>query len=131
MPIGSETCRIFFNLYYQGMSVLITERDFYDLAWAYLERAHADNVRHVEMFFDPQGHTSRGIPFATVIEGLHRAIVDAGRKLGVEASLIMCFLRHLDEADAEKTLNSALASMRAPNPASSRHQPRRDGAEST
>ena len=99
----------FLNLYYQGMSVLITEQDFYDLAWAYLERAHADNVRHVEMFFDPQGHTSRGIPFATVIEGLHRAIVDAGRKLGVQASLIMCFLRHLDEADAEKTLDSALA----------------------
>jgi adenosine deaminase len=87
---------------------LITEQDFYDLAWAYLERAHADNVRHVEMFFDPQGHTSRGIPFATVIEGLHRAIGDAGRKLGVQASLIMCFLRHLDEADAERTLDSAL-----------------------
>ena len=99
----------FLNLYYQGMSVLITEQDFYDLAWAYLERAHADNVRHVEMFFDPQGHTSRGIPFATVIEGLHRAIGDAGRKLGVQASLIMCFLRHLDEADAERTLDSALA----------------------
>src|ERR1700754_5123361 len=91
----------FLDIYYQGMSVLITEQDFYDLAYAYLERAHADNVRHVEMFFDPQGHTSRGIPFATVIEGLHRAIVDAGRKLGVQASLIMCFLRHLDEADAE------------------------------
>src|SRR6266576_2692378 len=99
----------FLDIYYQGMSVLITEQDFYDLAWAYLERAHADNVRHVEMFFDPQGHTSRGIPFATVIEGLHRAIVDAGRKLGIQASLIMCFLRHLDEADAEKTLDSALA----------------------
>src|SRR5882672_7481937 len=99
----------FLNLYYQGMSVLITEQDFYDLAWAYLERAHADNVRHVEMFFDPQGHTSRGIPFATVIEGLRRAIVDAGHKLGVQASLIMCFLRHLDEADAERTLDCALA----------------------
>jgi adenosine deaminase len=98
----------FLNIYYQGMSVLITEQDFYDLAWAYIERAHADNVRHVEMFFDPQGHTSRGIPFATVIEGLTRAIADAGRKLGVQASLIMCFLRHLDEADAERTLDSAL-----------------------
>ena len=98
----------FLDLYYQGMSVLITEQDFYDLALAYLERAHADNVRHVEMFFDPQGHTSRGIAFATVIEGLHRAIVDAGAKLGVQASLIMCFLRHLDEADAEQTLDSAL-----------------------
>ena len=99
----------FLDLYYQGMSVLITEQDFYDLAWAYLERAHADNVRHVEMFFDPQGHTSRGIAFATVIDGLHRAIGDAGRKLGVQASLIMCFLRHLDEADAERTLDAALA----------------------
>src|SRR5215475_629772 len=98
----------FLDLYYQGMSVLITEQDFYDLAWAYLERARADNVRHVEMFFDPQGHTSRNVAFATVINGLHRAIVDAKRDLGVEASLIMCFLRHLDEADAERTLDAAL-----------------------
>ena len=99
----------FLDIYYQGMSVLITEQDFYDLAFAYLQRAHADNVRHVEMFFDPQGHTARGIAFATVIGGLHRAIVDAERQLGVRASLIMCFLRHLDEADAEQTLDSALA----------------------
>ena len=98
----------FLDIYYQGMSVLITEQDFYDLAWAYLERAHSDNVRHVEMFFDPQGHTARGVAFSTVIGGLHRAIVDAGQKLGVRASLIMCFLRHLDEADAEKTLDAAL-----------------------
>jgi adenosine deaminase len=91
------------------MSVLIAEQDFYDLAFAYLERAHADNVRHVEMFFDPQGHTSRGIAFATVVEGLSRAIVDARQKLGIEASLIMCFLRHLDESDAERTLDAALA----------------------
>jgi adenosine deaminase len=99
----------FLNLYYQGMSVLMTEQDFYDLALAYLRRAHADTVRHVEMFFDPQGHTSRGIAFATVIGGLHRAIIDAERELGIRASMIMCFLRHLDEADAEKTLDSALA----------------------
>src|SRR5215472_11711607 len=99
----------FLDLYYQGMSVLITEQDFYDLAFAYLRRAHADNVRHVEMFFDPQGHTARGIAFATVIGGLTRAIADAERQLGVKASLIMCFLRHLDEADAQKTLDSALA----------------------
>jgi adenine deaminase len=98
----------FLNLYYQGMSVLVTEQDFYDLAWAYFERAHADNVRHVEMFFDPQAHTSRGVAFATVLDGLSRAIADAGRKLGVKASLIMCFLRHLDEADAERTLDCAL-----------------------
>jgi adenine deaminase len=99
----------FLDIYYQGMSVLITEQDFYDLASAYLERAHADNVRHVEMFFDPQGHTARGVAFSTVVGGLHRAIADASRTLGVQASLIMCFLRHLDEADAERTLDSALA----------------------
>jgi adenine deaminase len=98
----------FLDIYYQGMSVLITEQDFYDLAFAYLARAHADNVRHVEMFFDPQGHTSRGIPFATVLDGLSRAIGDAAQKLGVKASLIMCFLRHLEEADAERTLDAAL-----------------------
>jgi adenosine deaminase len=98
----------FLDVYYQGMSVLVTEQDFYDLAWAYLMRARADNVRHVEMFFDPQGHTVRGVPFATVIGGLHRAIADARRELGVDAILIMCFLRHLDEADAEKTLDVAL-----------------------
>jgi adenine deaminase len=98
----------FLDIYYQGMSVLITEQDFYDLAWAYLERAHADNVRHVEMFFDPQGHTARGISFPTVIEGLHCAIVDARQRLNISASLIMCFLRHLDEADAQKILDVAL-----------------------
>jgi adenine deaminase len=99
----------FLDIYYQGMSVLVTEQDFYDLAFAYLRRAKADNVRHVEMFFDPQGHTARGVSFATVIDGLNRAIADGARELGVQASLIMCFLRHLDEADAHKTLDSALA----------------------
>src|ERR1700730_1569812 len=99
----------FLDIYYQGMSVLITEQDFYDLTWSYLERARADNLVHVEMFFDPQGHTARGIEFSTVINGFHRAIVDARQALGVRASLIMCFLRHLDEADAEKTLDAALA----------------------
>jgi adenosine deaminase len=99
----------FLDIYYKGMSVLITEQDFYNLAYAYLRRAHADNVRHVEMFFDPQGHTARGIAFATVVSGLHHAIAEAERELGIQASLIMCFLRHLDEADAEKTLDSALA----------------------
>src|SRR3984957_11237994 len=98
----------FLDVYYRGMSVLVTEQDFYDLAWAYLVRAQADNVRHVEMFFDPQSHTARGVAFATVIGGLHRAIADARRELGVDASLIMCFLRHLDETDAEKTLDVAL-----------------------
>ena len=99
----------FLDIYYRGMSVLLTEQDFYDLAWAYLKRARDDNVRHVEMFFDPQGHTARGIAFSVVVGGLHRAIVDARGELGIQASLIMCFLRHLDDADAEKTLDRALA----------------------
>ncbi|WP_325614556.1 adenosine deaminase [Pseudorhodoplanes sp.] len=98
----------FLNVYYLGMSVLITEQDFYDLAFAYLKRARDDNVRHVEMFFDPQGHTDRGIAFATVIDGLSRAIEDAKHTLGVSASLIMCFLRHLDEISAERTLDAAM-----------------------
>jgi adenosine deaminase len=98
----------FLDIYYRGMSVLITEQDFFDLAWAYLLRAKVDNVRHVEMFFDPQGHTSRGIAFETVISGLHRACRQAAGELGVQASLIMCFLRHLDEADAQRTLDAAL-----------------------
>ena len=99
----------FLDIYYQGMAVLITEQDFFDLAWAYLLRAQADNVRHVEMFFDPQGHTSRGIAFSTVVSGLSRATAQAQRELGIGASLIMCFLRHLDEDDAQRTLDSALA----------------------
>jgi len=99
----------FLDIYYQGMSVLITEQDFHDLAFAYLTRAHADNVRHVEMFFDPQGHTSRGVAFSTVINGLTAATAKAKAELGISASLIMCFLRHLDEADAERTLDLALA----------------------
>jgi adenine deaminase len=99
----------FLDIYYRGMSVLITAQDFFDLAFAYLTRAHADNVRHVEMFFDPQGHTARGIAFSTVIDGLHRAIEQARAELGISASLIMCFLRHLDEADAQITLDAALA----------------------
>jgi adenine deaminase len=99
----------FLDLYYRGMSVLLHEQDFFDLAWAYLERAHADNVRHVEIFFDPQGHTGRGIRFETVVDGLNRACRRAAEVLGIKASLIMCFLRHLDEADAERTLDMALA----------------------
>ncbi len=97
----------FLDICYRGMSVLITEQDFFDLAWAYLERAKADNVRHVEMFFDPQGHTARGVSFETVVNGLHRACQEASSKLGVRASLIMCFQRHLSEAEAETTLDQA------------------------
>lgn len=98
----------FLDLYYQGMSVLITEADFYDLAMACFRKAAAQNVRYVEFFFDPQGHTSRGIGFETVISGLARAQGDAERKFGLRSRMIMCFLRHLDEADAERTLDQAL-----------------------
>ncbi len=98
----------FLDLYYQGMSVLQTEQDFYDLAWAYFSRVAAQKVTYVELFFDPQGHTSRGIAFATVLDGIDRARADAAAKLGVASRVIMCFLRHLDEADAERTLDAAL-----------------------
>jgi adenosine deaminase len=98
----------FLDLYYQGMSVLLREQDFYDLAWAYLERAKADNVVHAELFFDPQGHTDRGVPFETVIGGLARALEDGETRLGISSRLILCFLRHLDEAAAERTLDAAL-----------------------
>ena len=97
----------FLDIYYQGMSVLLTEEDFYDLTFAYLEKSAADNVRHVEVFFDPQGHTERGVSFATVINGINRALQDGEQKLGVTSKLIMCFLRHLDEGDAFKTLKEA------------------------
>jgi adenosine deaminase len=98
----------FLDLYYQGMSVLRTEQDFYDLAWAYFQRVAAQKVSYVELFFDPQGHTSRGIAFATVLDGIDRARADAETSLGLKSRVIMCFLRHLDEADAERTLDSAL-----------------------
>ena len=98
----------FLDIYYVGMNVLQTEQDFFDLAWAYLERAHADNVRHVEIFFDPQGHTERGIAFATVIDGLTRALEQAENRWGLTSQLIMCFLRHLSEDAAFETLEQAM-----------------------
>jgi adenosine deaminase len=98
----------FLDIYYAGASVLLHEQDFYDMAWAYLQRAKADNVVHTEIFFDPQTHTKRGVPMATVIHGLHRACVDAQAKLGVSAQLILCFLRHLSEEAALQTFQEAL-----------------------
>lgn len=98
----------FLDIYYQGMSVLLEEQDFYDLTWAYLERAHADNVRHVEIFFDPQGHTERGVAFETVLNGIERALKDGEARLEISFRLIMCFLRHLSEEDAFTTLEQAL-----------------------
>jgi adenosine deaminase len=98
----------FLDIYYAGASVLLKEQDFYDMAWAYLLRAQADNVVHTEMFFDPQTHTARGVAIDIVVNGLHRACVDAKTKLGVSASLILCFLRHLSEEAAFETLEQAL-----------------------
>jgi adenosine deaminase len=98
----------FLDIYYAGASVLKQEEDFYDLTWAYLERAKADNVVHTEIFFDPQTHTARGVSFATVVTGITRALEDAGRRLGISSRLIMCFLRHLSEAEAFATVDAAL-----------------------
>lgn len=97
----------FLDLYYQGMSVLQTEQDFYDLTRAYLERCQQQNVVHCEIFFDPQGHTERGIAFGTVIEGIWRALQDGERDLGISSRLIMCFLRHLDQDSALATMDQA------------------------
>ncbi|MFM2399479.1 MAG: hypothetical protein RL341_1636 [Pseudomonadota bacterium] len=98
----------FLDIYYAGASVLIHEQDFYDMAWAYLQRAAADNVAHAEIFFDPQTHTERGISIRTVIAGLSRALADAQLQLGVRGHLILCFLRHLSEESAFATLEEAL-----------------------
>ncbi len=94
----------FLDIYYAGASVLLNEQDFYDMTAAYLARAHADNVRHAEIFFDPQTHTARGVPFETVINGIWRACQEGP----ISASLIMCFLRHLSEDEAIATLEESL-----------------------
>jgi adenine deaminase len=98
----------FLDLYYRGMSVLMTEADFYDLTAAYLAKVQAQGVRHVEIFFDPQAHLERGVGLGTVINGLQRALDEAKSNVGISSHLIMCFLRHLDEADAQATLDLAL-----------------------
>ncbi|WP_428033519.1 adenosine deaminase [Amphritea sp.] len=97
----------FLDLYYQGAAVLLTEEDFYDLTWAYIERCQAQNIIHIEPFFDPQTHTERGIPFATVISGISRALQQAETEYGISSGLIMCFLRHLSEDAAFETLQQA------------------------
>ena len=98
----------FLDIYYAGASVLIEEQDFYDMALAYLERAAADHIVRAEIFFDPQTHTARGVPMETVINGLHRACLEAEARWGLSAALILCFLRHLSEEDAQDTLEAAL-----------------------
>jgi len=98
----------FLDIYYQGSKVLIGEQDFFDLTWAYLLKSKEDNIVHTEIFFDPQTHTGRGIEFDLVINGIHRAILKAEKELGISSKIIMCFLRHLDEQSAFKTLDQAL-----------------------
>ncbi|WP_069048754.1 adenosine deaminase [Hydrogenophaga sp. RAC07] len=98
----------FLDIYYAGASVLLHEADFHDMAWAYFLHAKADNVVHAELFFDPQTHTARGVPMATVIKGLASACARAQAELGISAELILCFLRHLSEEDAFATLEAAL-----------------------
>jgi adenosine deaminase len=98
----------FLDIYYAGAGVLLTEADFYDMAWAYFERAAADHVVRAELFFDPQTHTERGVLIGVVIEGLHRACERAQAELGISAALILCFLRHLSEDAALATLDEAL-----------------------
>ncbi|WNJ94474.1 adenosine deaminase [Vibrio ruber] len=98
----------FLDIYYQGADVLIHEQDFFDLTWAYLLRCQADHVIHTEIFFDPQTHTSRGIAFETVINGISAALDKARQELGISSQLIMCFLRHLSEDDAIETFKQAL-----------------------
>jgi adenosine deaminase len=97
----------FLDIYYAGASVLQQPQDFYDMAWAYFQRAKADNVVHAEIFFDPQTHTARKVAMRTVISGLHRACVDAQTQLGISSSLILCFLRHLSEDEAFETFEEA------------------------
>jgi adenosine deaminase len=98
----------FLDIYYQGMGVLQTEADFYDLTTAYLAKCREQNVVHTEVFFDPQGHTERGVPFDTVISGITRALEDGAKSFGISSKLIMCFLRHLSEEAAFQTLEQSL-----------------------
>lgn len=98
----------FLDIYYRGADVLTEEQDFYDLTWAYLKRIHACHVIHTEIMFDPQTHTSRGIAFETVISGIHRAMEDGYKVLGISSKLILSFLRHLSEEEAFHTLKEAI-----------------------
>jgi len=98
----------FLDIYYAGANVLITKEDFYDLTWAYILKCVENNIIHTEIFFDPQTHTQRGISFKTVITGIKKALDDAKEKYGITSAIIMCFLRHLSQEEAFKTLEEAL-----------------------
>lgn len=103
-----ENLQSFLDVYYAGAQVLVHEQDFYDLTLDYFERAHAQNIRHVELFFDPQTHINRGISFETVISGIHQAKIQAKKQFNLSSELIMCFLRDLSEDSAKETLKQAL-----------------------
>jgi adenosine deaminase len=98
----------FLDIYYTGAQVLLYEQDFYDLTWAYLNKVHIQNVVHVEVFFDPQTHTDRGVPFEVVINGIYKALQKAKQELNISFKLIMSYLRHLSEEEAFKTLEDSL-----------------------
>ncbi|MFH7245597.1 MAG: adenosine deaminase [Spirulina sp.] len=103
-----ENLQSFLDLYYAGAQVLQIEQDFYDLTWAYLQKCAAQSVRHTEIFFDPQTHTDRGVPFPVVLHGITQALKDGRERLGVSSGLILCFLRHLSAEAAMATLEEAL-----------------------
>jgi adenosine deaminase len=98
----------FLDIYYQGSNVLIKQQDFFDLTWAYMLKCREESIVHTEIFFDPQTHTDRGIEFGLVVNGIHKALLKAEKELGISSKIIMCFLRHLDEESAFKTLDQAL-----------------------
>ena len=98
----------FLDIYYQGCKVLVEEQDFYDLTWAYLEKAYQQNVRHTEIFFDPQAHTTRGIPFKRVVDSITHAMEDADSKFGITSGLIFCILRHMEMESALATVEEAI-----------------------
>jgi adenosine deaminase len=99
----------FLDVYYATAAVLCSEEDFYDLTWAYMEKVHSQGVVHAEIFFDPQTHTARGIAYGAVLDGITRALAAARERLRMTSRLILCFLRHLDESEAMRTLDEALA----------------------
>ena len=98
----------FLSIFYQGSKVLIKEQDFFDLTWAYILKCKEENIVHTEVFFDPQTHVNRGVKFGLVINGIHKAFLKANKEFGLTSKIIMCFLRHLDEASAFEILDQAL-----------------------
>jgi len=98
----------FLKIYYEGSNVLITEEDFFDLTWEYILRCKDDNIVHTEIFFDPQSHTSRGINFSVIINGINKALIKANDEFGITSKVIMCFLRHLDEESCFAVLKEAV-----------------------